>query len=259
MKRVYKSKQEPESLARYRKSYPQETWEHFRRRSRNGYREVKQQILRDQHGLCAYCEIGIKLAQAEPEVDDFRVEHFYPKGATKERGHNYHLDWRNLLGVCHGGSQPYVPDAERRYSELKRDRSCDVPKGGKEISSWILNPLKIPGRVRIFRYAEHSGKMFVDEDSCPQNLQRKARSTIRELNLNAPRLMRLRLEVIQKLEDEIAQALAQGQDLEETLTLLAETCLLPNYEGVSLSFFSVIRWYLGEAAEQVIRASGNRL
>lgn len=259
MKRVYKSKQEPEALARYRKSYPRETWEHFRRRARNGYREVKRQILQDQHGLCAYCEISIKLAQAETEVDDFRVEHFYPKGATQERGHNYHLDWRNLLGVCHGGSQPCVPDAERRYSELKRDRSCDVPKGGKEISGLILNPLKIPGRLRIFRYAEHSGKMFVDEDNCPKNLQRKANSTIRELNLNAPRLMRMRLEVIQKLEDEIAQALAMGQPLEETLALLAETCLPPNYEGVMLPFFSVFRWYLGEAAERVITASGDRL
>lgn len=259
MKRVYKSKREPEALARYRKNYPRETWEHFRRRARNGYREVKRQILQDQHGLCAYCEISIKLAQLESEVDDFRVEHFYPKGATQEHGHNYHLDWRNLLGVCHGGSQPCVPDAEQRYSALKRDRSCDVPKGGKEISSLILNPLKIPGNARIFRYAEHSGKILVDENSCPPRLLRKARSTIRELNLNAPRLMRMRLAVIEKLEDEISQMLAQGQPLEEALALLAETCLTPNYEGVTLPFFSVFRWYLGEAAESVIAASGDRL
>ena len=125
----------------------------------------------------------------EGEVDDFRVEHFYPKNATQEHGHNYHLDWRNLLGVCHGGSQPYVPDPEWRYSSQKRDRSCDVPKGGREITNYILNPLKIPGKIRLFRYAEHSGRMYVDEDTCPKDLQGKARSTIRELNLNAPRLM----------------------------------------------------------------------
>ncbi len=259
MKRVYKSKQEPEALARYRRAYPNETWEHFRRRARNGYREVKRQILQDQHGLCAYCEISIKLAQTEAEVDDFRVEHFYPKGATKECGHNYHLDWRNLLGVCHGGSQPCVPESEWRYSALKGDRSCDVPKGGKEISSVILNPLKLTGKARIFRYAEHTGRMFVDESSCPHYLQRKARSTIKELNLNAPRLMRMRLAVIERLEEEISQMLAQGQPLEETLALLAETCLLPNYEGVMLPFFSVLRWYLGEPAERIIAASGGKL
>ena len=137
MKRVYKSKEEPELLRQYRLHNPEETWEHFRRRCRRGYKQVREAILRDQHGLCAYCEVGIKLAEEEGEVDDFRVEHFYPKNATQEHGHNYHLDWRNLLGVCHGGSQPYVPDPEWRYSSQKRDRSCDVPKGGREITNYI--------------------------------------------------------------------------------------------------------------------------
>lgn len=258
MKRVYKSKEEPEMLRKFRLHNPDETWEHFRRRNRPGYKEVKQRILRDQHGLCAYCEIGIKLAENELQVDDFRVEHFYPKGASK-KSHNYHLDWRNLLGVCHGGSQPYVPDAEKRFTEDKNDRSCDVPKGGKKISSLILNPLKIPGRVRLFRYAEHSGKMFVDEKSCPKNLQAKAASSIKELNLNARRLMRMRKEVIEKLEDEISAELKEGLPLEEILAVIAESCLVPNYEGVSLPFFSVIRWYLGEAAEEVIRNSGSNI
>ena len=83
--------------------------------------------------------------------------------------------------------------------------------------------------------------------------------TIRELNLNAPRLMRMRRMVIQKLEDDIAMELEQGAQLEDVLTMLAETCLVPNYEGISLPFFSVIRWYLGEAAEKVICNSGNKL
>lgn len=53
--------------------------------------------------------------------------------------------------------------------------------------------------------------------------------------------------------------LEQGAQLEDVLTMLAETCLVPNYEGISLPFFSVIRWYLGEAAEKVICNSGNKL
>lgn len=100
MKRVYKSKEEPELLRQYRLHNPEETWEHFRRRCRRGYKQVREAILRDQHGLCAYCEVGIKLAEEEGEVDDFRVEHFYPKNATQEHGHNYHLDWRNLLAFA---------------------------------------------------------------------------------------------------------------------------------------------------------------
>jgi hypothetical protein len=101
--------------------------------------------------------------------------------------------------------------------------------------------------------------MLVDKTSCPAELQAKAESTIRELNLNAPRLMRMRLAVIQKLEDSITAELERGAQLDEILNMLAETCLLPDYEGISLPFFSVIRWYLGDVAERIIRVSGNRL
>ena len=74
MKRVQKSPDEPELLARYKQRYPHDTWEKFHHRSRDGYRQVKRQLLRDQHGLCAYCEINIKLTDEEDRVDDFRVE-----------------------------------------------------------------------------------------------------------------------------------------------------------------------------------------
>ena len=75
MKRVYKSKEEPELLRHYRLHNPEETWEHFRRRCRKGYKQVREAILRDQHGLCAYCEVGIKLAEEEGEVDDSEKRH----------------------------------------------------------------------------------------------------------------------------------------------------------------------------------------
>ena len=46
MKRVYKSKEEPELLRQYRLHNPEETWEHFRRRCRKGYKQVREAILR---------------------------------------------------------------------------------------------------------------------------------------------------------------------------------------------------------------------
>lgn len=259
MKRVYKSPRTPDLLKKYAKIFPTETWEHFRRRNRRGYREVKQQLLQDQHGLCAYCEISIKLSHDEEKVDDFRVEHFFPKVNTDFNKHNYHLDWQNLLGVCHGGSQPDVADSQWRYSSSKNDRSCDVPKGGKAISERILNPLRIPASVRVFRYHAHNGKMFVDEETCPKNLQTKARNTIRELNLNAPRLRRMRVAVIRTLEDEIEDTLAAGIPLQQALPILAEMILLPDSNGNYQTFFSVARWFLGEAAEEVLKESGYKM
>ena len=258
MKRVYKRLEEPDLLQQYREEHPQESWEHFRRRNTLGYRQIKRCILEDQHGLCAYCEIGIKQAETEDEVDDFRVEHFYPKSATIKGRHNYHLDWNNLLGVCHGGSQRDVPDAEWRFSTSKNDRSCDVPKGAKEITRSILNPLTIPGEVRLFAYVEHTGQMLVDKQTCPAKLQRKARNTIRELNLNAPRLMRMRKTVIAKLSEEVELELSMGANLESVLEDLAISLLLPNHEGHCMDFFTVIRWYLGAAAEKILATSGQK-
>ena len=254
MKRIFKRLQEPELLKQYRTMYPDEIWEHFRRRCRKGYKEVKKAILEDQHGLCAYCEIGIKFAENENEVDDFRVEHFYPKAGT-----NYHLDWKNLLGVCHGGSQPDVPNPQWRFSNYKKDRSCDVPKGGKEITRRILNPSQIPAEHRLFRYAEHTGRMYVDEASCPERLRKKAKNTIKELNLNAPRLMRMRKVAIQALEDEISLNVESGVELDDILQELAENLLLPDECGRTAPFFTVIRWYLGDAAERVLAARNYKI
>lgn len=249
MKRVYKTPETPEGLKRYSLRFPHETWERFRRFTRRGYREVKQQLLQDQHGLCAYCEISIMLADDEESVDDFRVEHFYPKGETNFKQHNYHLDWQNLLGVCHGGSQPNVEDPEWRFSSRRIDRSCDVLKGGKLISGRILNPLQIPAEVRLFRYNEHDGRMIVDEATCPKELRKRAKNTIRELNLNAPRLMRMRLEVIRFLQDEVEAGLSCGEPFENILPLLAEHLLQPNEQGNYAPFFTLLRWYLGSEAE----------
>lgn len=259
MKRVHKSAEEPELLRAYRERHPQDTWERFRRKCRGGYKEVKAAIIRDQRGLCAYCEIAVKEAEEYWQVDDFRVEHFYPKSAGGASGRNYHLDWNNLLGVCHGGSQPYVPEAEIRYAEDRNNRSCDVPKGARQITRRILNPLELPDGVRLFRYAEHSGKMIIDEKACPKELRAKAVNTIRELNLNAPRLMRMRVEVMRALEDEISLRLERGLEIGEIASQLAESLLLPDTDGMSLPFFSVMRWYLGEAAEAVIKASGGKI
>ena len=253
MKRVQKSPEEPGLLARYKQRYPHDTWEKFHHRSRDGYRQVKQQILHDQHGLCAYCEINIKLTEEEDRVDDFRVEHFHPKTGTENAECNYHLEWKNMLGACHGGSQPKVAEAGYRFSKTKEDRSCDVPKGGKSINTEILNPLQIPAKETLFSFDSFSGAMSVDEEKCPEMLRRKAENTIVELNLNAPRLKRLRKAVIEVLQDQVTEMVGQGLSVEETMDQLAHELLVPNSEDYYPAFFTTIRWFLGEAAEIVLR------
>ncbi|MBQ0107932.1 MAG: hypothetical protein KBS34_02215, partial [Phascolarctobacterium sp.] len=70
MKRVKKTQKEPEGLREFRERYPHQTWTYFHKHRRNAYREIKETIIRDQHGLCAYCETTIALARHPDEVDD---------------------------------------------------------------------------------------------------------------------------------------------------------------------------------------------
>lgn len=259
MKHIEKSPVEPERLANYREHHPRDTWDKFHKRDRVGYRQLKEQLLRDQHGLCAYCEISIRLSDNEDEVDDFRVEHFHPKSGTERSEHNYHLDWRNLLGVCHGDSQPYVAEARYRYASRVEDRSCDVPKSDKALENVILNPLEIPASSRLFKYDPFTGAMEVDEETCPRELIRKARRSVEELNLNCERLKRLRRAAMEVLQEQVDNSLQDGLSLDETMALLARAMLDPGPDGRYAAFFTCIRWFLGSAAETFLKQRNYRI
>ncbi|MBR1590695.1 MAG: hypothetical protein IJ657_06465, partial [Acidaminococcaceae bacterium] len=89
--------------------------------------------------------------------------------------------------------------------------------------------------------------------TCPEMLRRKAENTITELNLNAPRLKRLRLKVIEVLQDQLTEMTGVGMSLEESMDQLARILLIPNSDNKYLAFFTTIRWFLGDAAETVLK------
>jgi hypothetical protein len=105
----------------------------------------------------------------------------------------------------------------------------------------------------LFCFDSFSGAMSVDEDRCPEMLRKKACNTIVELNLNAPRLKRLRKAVIEVLQEQVAELTGQGVPIEEALDQLARELLIPNSDNNYLAFFTTMRWFLGEAAENVLR------
>ena len=55
---------------------------------------IRQSLLEEQGGLCAYC-----MRRIENNGHSTRIEHWYPLSADKERA----LDYGNMLAVCHGG------------------------------------------------------------------------------------------------------------------------------------------------------------
>jgi len=51
----------------------------------------------------------------------------------------------------------------------------------------------------------------------------------------------------------VAEMTEQGFSMEETMDQLARELLAPNSEDSYPAFFTTIRWFLGEAAENVLR------
>jgi uncharacterized protein (TIGR02646 family) len=217
---------------------------------------VQQRLLSDQGGICAYCEIDLKGSDAHAHAD-LRVEHFHPK-SDRSTPHNWHLDWQNLLAVCHGGSQRDVVDAAQRFTSP--DHSCDVPKLDNDWDALICNPLHLPARPALFRFERSSGAMNVDRAACLAAGvdAERAQATIGNLQLDGRRLRDLRKPVLEKLNEELYSLTAAGMPLPDARQRLARILLRRDAEGRWPAFFSAIRSYLGEAAEQQLRAIGYR-
>ena len=210
MKKIVKGVEPPKLLA-YRQRFPMNNWKQFRKNNNTNqrYTEVKSQLIVDQGGLCAYCEIDLKQAIQPGELDDFRVEHFHPKSDSTS-GYNWNLDWNNLLGCCHGGSNSHVPDAVSvngagRYTSNRPDRSCDVPKDNHNWGHIIFNPLTLPSSPLLFAFQRSSGSIKVHTQNCMTAAvdQQKIQDSIDYLNLDSLRLQRLRRKALGTLNDNL--------------------------------------------------------
>jgi len=250
MKKVIKSKNIKE-LEIFYKSNPTTTWEEFKDLEPKIYKKVVEQIKKDQGGLCCYCEIDFK--DHKGTRDDFRVEHFHPKSDESE---NWNLKWSNLLGCCLGGSDKYVLQ-EKRFIKEKSHRHSDILKDDNIWDDEILNPLDIPAFPLIWK-VDLYGVMLVDEDNCNlANIDiQKAKNCLDEkkLNLNSPYLVKWRKSVIDNLRDELKNLLISVADIGEAMKILANIHLSKSTNDEYFKFFTTIRSYLGQEAEQYLQS-----
>lgn len=245
MKKVLKGA-EPLKLLTYRQNNVMGTWEQYRS-SDSRKVAVTDTIKYDQGGICAYCEIKL-LPKDQTGEADFRVEHFHPK-SDNTTTHNWHLDWQNLLGCCHGGSQKNVADGANRFT--KGDYSCDVPKENKILDGIILNPLHLPAFPPLFVAERSTGciKGHVQNCQIAAVSDQQAAATISELRLDSVRLNRFRKTILDELNQQMTQLTSTGLSVEEALTKLAKIFLSKDTQQHWPAFFTTIRSYLGAGAE----------
>jgi len=260
MKKICKSI-EPQELSQYRNSHPHDNWNKFRgSRGKRRYKAVANKLKSDQGGICAYCEIDLKIRNTTAGRDDFRVEHFIPKSKTTPQ-HNYHLDWSNLLGVCHGGSESLVVDATDRFTAP--DLHCDAYKDQDKTidrSQDILNPLSVPAFPPLFTFSRNvdtskNGIMSVIPDNCTISgiSVEKAKKTIDYLNLNHQQLKKARGKILNTLNADLRAERAKGIELKAALQKMCKIYLSKKADGTWSPFFSTIRAYLGSEAEEYLK------
>lgn len=265
MKRIRKG-DEPVLLAAYRQAAPASTWEAMRgdalNRGQQAYVACRAQTIIDQGGLCAYCEIDIH----DNDPLKCRIEHFHPKSDVTT-GHNWALDWNNMLAVCSGGSQSALDDPSHYQKPLPANLSCDAYKD-KQIQSgrlsagcagWILDPKQIYAFPCLFKVNAFDGTIEPDAHACisapawPGNRHASTlalvRHTIDMLNLNCVRLKDARLIVIRGIEKDKKRERDKGFDAGQGLTNLAERY----FRRIWPSFFTTRRLRLGQTAEQYLQ------
>lgn len=252
MKLVKKAAVAPKLLGDLSAVQPNADWDTFRR-NKDRYKDTAAQIRHDQRGICAYCEIDLLDTASPGKMPDFRIEHFHPKNPHTPPP-NWAIDWTNLLGTCHGGSQRDVCDPMRFTAP---DLCCDVPKSDNDWTMDILNPLSdVPASPRYFTYSESSGVVDVDTNLCPAPSTLKVSETIIRLRLNASRLTRMRKEVINGLREQISNLLEAGQSIEDASKQVSVAMFSDEPLKEWPAFFTCVRWYLGEAAEDRLKEIG---
>jgi uncharacterized protein (TIGR02646 family) len=253
LKKINKTQGENE-LTQFLNGHTNKNWEDFRNHhSGNDYKNIRQLMLNDQGGLCAYCESKLDHLPEHKQ----RIEHYHSKsdctGAT-----NWALDWQNIFAVCIGGS-----DTDKNIHPLPDNLSCDAHKDhliqdnklAKACEGCYLNPLELIATPCLFAFDKATGKIMPDLNACnnwqaPENHYTSTydlvEKTIEILNLNCQRLLDDRLEVLKSYNQEIKKARMTGD--KQGLTKLAQRW----FQNKWPSFFTTRRLLLGNHAENYL-------
>ena len=255
MKKINKNCIVPFELENYFNANRNKSWKNFKDECQVGYKELLQEIKKNQGGVCCYCEITF--LDGRGIRDDFRVEHFYPKSDTDNSEINWNLIWTNLFGCCLGGSDKTVLQTTRFISNIKH-RHSDILKGSEDWDNEILNPLNIPAFPPVFEVYS-SGEMLVLEENCRtcgvDPIKAQNCLDEKKLNLNSPTLKGWRKEVVNNLRNEVSKIFDLTGDFENSVITVTSAHLEKDELGNYMPFFSTIRSYFKEDAENFLKTN----
>ncbi len=221
-------------------------WEDFRsHNSGASYRELRDTLTQNQHGLCAYCEIELT------ELD-YQIEHVIPR-SDPQHGASREIDITNLIACCKGGTSSVFASSEKSRDEdrylkpIRYNMSCGQAKGDRN-DTVFLDPRKLPALPSLTKIL-HDGRIEVDEEACRSEGMSPIRviRTIEILNLNAKRLRLAREKWWNDLVDRSVQI-----NHPNMMNAWVHSVLMPNEDDLLDPFFTTSRCYFGPLGERVL-------
>lgn len=103
--------------------------------------EIRENLFKEQHGICAYCMRSINF-----DASGMKIEHY--KALSKDK--NAALDYQNYLGVCYGG--------EKEEDDRNRILCCDASRGEKDLK---INP-RDDKQMKAIAY-RRNGEIYIRE------------------------------------------------------------------------------------------------
>jgi uncharacterized protein (TIGR02646 family) len=173
-------------------------------------------LVKEQHGLCAYCMSRIEAVASKMKVEHWRCQDHFPQ---------LQLDYGNLLGVCKG-----------HEGAIPKDQTCDTRKGNDDLKYNPCNPLhdvfsklKYDFKDGALHSTEADFDLQVSDEDEHGNERGKS-----VLNLNLPLLKRNRREAIKAVQAVLASgSIHFGKaEIERRIQKIENESIWPEYAGV---------------------------
>lgn len=158
--RTITKEREPRLLETYRQS----DGATFGNLPSNVKEQIQVQLVREQRGLCCYCQSRIRATW-----DGMKIEHW--KSQSPDKYPERQLDYSNMLGACAGGQK-------HGQKSPRENQHCDTLKGDSDLCFSVCDPAHpIERKIRFLG----NGEITSDDEA--------VRTAINEvLNLNLSRL-----------------------------------------------------------------------
>ena len=176
---------EPDSLLKYRKSFPEACYEEL---PAEPTKDIREQMWTEQKGLCAYCMCKLNSPK------DVRIEHYLERNPKdKEYDAASTLDYKNMLGVCYGNSL--------QQGTKEEDKTCDAHRGNKLLT---VNPYDLTSIRKIF----YTSDGYIASDD--ENINIDVNDTL-NLNCKARSLPQNRKAVLIQAKKEVSKSVGKGK------------------------------------------------